>query len=275
MQQNMVVYDSKLKSNRIQRELEMLWHRRYLIFQLIRRNLNTRYRRSILGIVWSVLEPLATTMIMVGVFTYILRNSIENFPVYLLSGLAIWNFFNASTNMAISELKVGNQLSKNVFIPKSVFVISGVASNFVNLLITICILTVLLLIYQIVLPWTSIFVVVIALVLTTIFSTGVGFFVASLNVFYSDALRLYQIVLRLVLYLSAVFYKPDTFTGVIAWVVKLNPIYQLIYLFRCGMYFGTWPSLNSLLYVSFWAIGMLFLGFFVYSRFSDRFIYYA
>ena len=275
MQQNTVVYDSQLKGNRVRRELEMLWQRRYLVSQLVRRNLNTRYRRSLLGIFWSVLEPLATTLIMVGVFTYILKNSIEYFPVYLLSGLVIWNFFNASTNMAITELKVGNMLSKNVYIPKSVFVISGLASNFVNLVITICILLILLIIYQIPLSWSSIPVVILALVLATIFSTGVGFLIASLNVFYSDAMRLYQIVLRLVLYLSAVFYKPDSFTGIIAWVVKLNPIYQMIYLFRCGMYFNTWPSLNSVLYVSAWAIGMLGFGFYVYSHLSDRFIYYA
>lgn len=275
MQSKVVLYDSDMNENRVLKELGLLWERKYLIAQLIRRNLNTRYRRSLLGIFWSVLEPLATTIIMVGVFTYILKSSIQHFPVYLLSGLAIWNFFNASTMMAITELRTGNQLSKNVFIPKSVFVISGIASNFVNLLITIVILGILLLVYGITLPWYSIFIVILALILTTLFSTGVGFLVASINVFYTDAMRLYQIILRLVLYLSAVFYKPDNFTGLISWVVKLNPIFQLINIFRCGMYYGILPDLQSLLYTLVWVVGALALGFFVYSRLSDRFIYYA
>jgi ABC-type polysaccharide/polyol phosphate export permease len=275
MQPSLLVYDSEKKENRIVKELSLLWQRRYLISQLIQRNLNTRYRRSILGIFWSILEPLATTIIMVGVFTYILKNRVEHFPIYLLSGLVIWNFFNASTNMAITELSMGNQLSKNVFIPKSVFVISGVASNFVNLLITIIILGILLIFYNIVLPWYSIFVILFALLLTTLFTLGVSFLVASANVFFSDVMRLYQIALRLIIYLSAVFYQVETFSGVIEWVIKLNPVYQLIYIFRCGVLFGTLPALTSVLYTLAWVAGMLGFGFYVYTRLSDRFIYYA
>jgi ABC-type polysaccharide/polyol phosphate export permease len=264
-----VYYDSSVKTNRFVRELKELVQYRDLIWQMTVRNITVRYKRSVLGVFWTLLEPLLTMAVMAFVFTALLSRTLPNFPVYLLCGLNVWGYFAQSTNSAMRDFVATERLISRVYLPQSVFVIVAITTGLVNFLIEGVALFAITLV---IVGSISIYVptLILPLFIMTIFNLGLGLVLAPLSAYFSDMNNIYNIFLRLLLYLSAIFYPVDILPDWLQKIVALNPVYQFIHIFRNPIYYGTPIPLDSLLYVSIWALGLIVLGVFLFTKLADE-----
>ena len=260
-------YNSEAKQNSLIKEIRDLYQYRDLIWQMTMRNVTVRYKRSFLGVLWTMLDPLLTMLVMVFVFTALLGRHIPNFPVYLLTGLVVFSFFSQASNNAISDFVSSERLIAKVYLPQSVFVIVSVTTGLVNLLISLVVLLVIALITGA--PITlALAALPIPIIILTIFTLGAGLILAPLAVYFSDIGNIYSIFLRLVMYLSAIFYPIEILPEWLRSIVNINPIYRFISLFRDPIYLGIPFSLDGLLYVSIWAILLLLVGLLIFTRLS-------
>jgi ABC-type polysaccharide/polyol phosphate export permease len=263
-----VYYDSAAKQNRLVRELKELVQYRDLIWQMTIRNITVRYKRSFLGVFWTLLEPLLTMMVMAFVFTALLSRSIPHFPVYLFCGLIVWGYFAGSTNSAMRDFVATERLISRVYLPQSVFVIVAITTGLVNFMIEIF---TLLIITLVMMGSISLYIptLILPIFILTIFNLGLGLILAPLSAYFSDINTIYNILLRLLLYLSAIFYPVDILPDWLQKIVNLNPVYQFIHVFRNPVYYGTPIPLDSLLYISIWAVGLITIGVFLFTQLAD------
>ncbi len=266
------VYDSA--NNRVSAisELKELGNYRYLLGQLIRRDILTRYKRSILGVAWTMLNPLGTMLILTFVFSNFFRSEVQHYPVYILSGLLVWNFFSQGTNAAISGLVWGGNLLKRIYIPSTVFGVSAIGTALVNLVISLVPLVIVMLIGGAPFYWSMLF-LPISILLLTAFTLGFGLFISSLAVFFPDVAEMYQVLLTAWMYLTPIIY-PETLISA-NWLpyYKLNPMYWMVKMFRLPIFEGRIPTLQEFLPALLWAIIMLVAGWAYFTSKSEEYAY--
>jgi ABC-type polysaccharide/polyol phosphate export permease len=265
-------YDSLAPRNRLKEEFLDLLHFRGLIRSLVFRNLTARYKRSILGILWALLNPLLTMLVMSVVFTALFQRQLPGFPVFLLSGLLAWNFFSQASSQAMTELVRGRTLIGRVNMPKSVFAITAVITGLINLLISFIPLVVLVFIYRRPITTALLFIPISLFIITT-FTLGVGLFMSALAVFFNDMLNIYGILLRLAFYVSGVIHSIEMIPEELQGFFRLIPTYHLIVLIRHPVYDGMLPPLTSILQALAWSFVLLVIGFWVFTRYADEYIY--
>lgn len=242
-----------------------------LLIQLVLRDIKTKYRRSILGLLWTVLNPLLMMIVLTVVFSNVFRNDIENFPVYLLCGQVIFNFFNEATNMAMTSIIYNGELIKKVYVPKYIFPLSKLLSSAVNLAASIIALFIVMLFTRTPLQAT-IFLGVIPLVYVFIFAMGVGLILASYAVAFRDLLHLYSVVTTAWMYLTPLFYPISMLPEWLQIFIKLNPLTGFITTFRGYVMNGVLPSWQSQIYSIGVSILILLLGMYVFAKKQDKFI---
>ena len=266
------IYDSSARPNAALRELQDAFNYRNLILQMIRRDILTRYKRSVLGVAWTMLNPLGTMIIMTIVFSRIFDGTV-GYPALVLSGLLAWNFFSQTTNAAVLHLVWGGALLKKVYIPRTVFAISATGTGLVNLVLAIVPLLLVMLVTGMPIKPVMLFLPVPMLLLAA-FAMGLGLLISTIAIYFGDVVEMYQIVLMAWFYVSPVIY-PDSILpeAYRVWIARLNPMYHLIGLFRAPIYEGRIPDLNELLLSAGMAFGMLLLGWFVFSKKADEFAY--
>jgi len=218
------------------------------------------------------LDPLLTMIVMAIVYSALFRNQIEDFPVFLLVGIVVWTFFSQASTQAMTDIMYSGSLLGKVYLPKSVFAVSAVGTGLVNFLISLIPLAVFVVIYQRPINWTLLF-LPIALVILSAFTLGLGLFMSALAIFFADMVNIFGILLRLLLYLSGIFYYTEQLPEWLAWMVRLNPTYHMIRLFRDPIFEGILPRWESILYTGVWAILMFFLGYWFFTRRADEFVY--
>jgi ABC-type polysaccharide/polyol phosphate export permease len=269
------IYDSSKQVSPELEELREIFRYRNLVNQMVRRDLLTRYKRSVLGVAWTMLNPLGTSIVLTIVFSRVFGGADKGYPVYVLSGLIAWNFFSQTTNAAIVNLVWGGGLLNRIYIPRTVFGVSAVGTGLVNLLLSLVPLIIIMLVLSIPLA-PSILILPIPILFLAMFSLGVGLFISSLAIYYSDVAEMYQIVLMAWFYLSPVIFKDDFMPARVLTVIKLvNPMYHLINLFRTPIYEGRIPDLSEFLVSGLWAITALIIGWVVFSRRADEFAYHV
>ena len=179
-------------------QLHNSWHNfskyRPLIRELVTRDLKVKYRRSVLGYMWSILNPLLMMLLQTLVFSYMFRFDIPNFPLYLICGNTLFNFFNESTNMGMGSVLGNASLIKKVYVPKFIFPISRVVSSFVNLLFSLAAILLVMLITRSPFYWT-ILLVWVPLLLLLAFCCGMAVLLSALAVYFRDLQYLYGICL--------------------------------------------------------------------------------
>ena len=266
------VYDSMQRGSLAWEELRQVYQYRDWMRELIRRNIVARYKRSVLGVAWSMLNPLGMMIVLTLVFSQ-LFGDIAGYPAYLLSGLIVWNFFSLSTTTAIEQLVWGGYLFQNIFAPKATFAISAVGTGIVNLLISLVPLIVVILMVGLSLSPAVVF-LPISILLIACFTLGVGLFISAIAIFFPDVADVYQIFMVAWMYLTPIFYPieivPDEIRRLI---ILFNPMYHLLQLFRIPIYEGRFPT-----WFEFWpslviSMGVLVIGWFVFTRKSDEFAY--
>ena len=245
---------------------------KYYLGLLIKRDFITKYRKSFLGVLWSLLNPLLLMLVMTLVFSYLFRFEIENFPVYLLSGQTIFNFFKESTTLAMSSVIMNESVIKKIYMPKYMYPLSKVVSSIVNLAFSLIAVLIVILFTGAPFYWTMLL-IPLPIIYIFMFSLGVSMLVSSLAVFFRDLTYLYEIFITLLMYLSAIFWPVDILKGgILENVIGLNPMYQFIVYFRQLVYWGTVPDLWHNIVCLGFALSALCVGTAVFMKQQDRFI---
>jgi ABC-type polysaccharide/polyol phosphate export permease len=248
---------------------------RDLVRALVARDLKVRYRRSAIGFLWTMLQPLLTMLVLQLVFSKIFGSSLanSNYPVYALSGILFWNFFSQCIVASMNSLRGNAQLLQKLPVPKAVFPIATVISGVVNLVFALIPLFGLLLVSGHPLTFSLLFLPV-SILLAALFTLGAGLLLSPLAVFFSDVVELIGVLLTLLMYLTPVIYPEAIIPPHLRWVVHYNPLRSILEVFRDPIYNSKVPPLSHLS-VSIAVAALAFaLGSWVFRRSSDRIPFY-
>jgi len=254
--------------------INMFFKYKDLISQLVSRDLKLKYRRSFLGYLWSILNPLLIMIVMTVVFSTMFSRDIYNFPVYLLAGRTIFEFVTGSTTQAMHSVTANAALLKKAYVPKYIFTLSKVTSGLMDMIFSLGALLIVMIATK---ATFTIYILCIPLVLAQvyIFTLGLGFFLAQANVFFRDIQYIYKAVVTAWMYLTPLFYPIESLPEKIQFLIKaFNPLYYYIAQFRDMVYIGQFPGPRI-----FWggwilAILMLLFGLWTFQKGKDKFILY-
>lgn len=254
--------------------LRHFWRYKDLLRLLVIKNIKLKYRRSWLGYVWSILNPLMVMTVMSVVFSTMFQRNIENFPVYLFCGQLLFNFMNSTTSDSCHSISSNAALLKKTYIPKYIFTLAKVTSGFVDLLFSLGALVIVMIVTQHHVTWYAMLAPVV-LVQLYIFCVGLGLFLAQASVFFKDVEFIYRAVITAWNYVTPIFYPLESLPDKLIWLVKhCNPMYFYIGQFRDLVYTGQMPGQMIMLAGWVAALGMLIIGVWSFSRSQDRFILY-
>jgi ABC-type polysaccharide/polyol phosphate export permease len=266
------IYDSAQRRLLPLLEAREAWRYRDLIFFLVRRDLTARYKRSVLGIAWTMLNPLGMMIVLSIVFSQIFRITIENYPAYVLSGLIAWTFFSQTSSSAINVLVWGGDLLQRIYIPRSAFAISSIGTGLINLLLSLVPLLVVMVVIGTPLHLT-ILLAPVAMILLGLFSLGVGLFISTIGIYFADVVEMYAIVIMAWFYITPIIYTLDLLPAKLQGWLALNPMVHLVELFRSLVFSGKIPTLESWLISIGIALGTFLIGWLVFTGKSDEFAY--
>lgn len=244
-----------------------------LLKELVVRDVKVRYRKSFLGLMWTLLNPLFMMLIMTIVFSNIFRSNIEYFPAYLLAGQICFNFFNESTNNAMSSIIGNASLLKKVYVPKYLFPVSKVFSTLINLLASVIVLLAVMIVTGVPLNFNCIWIIV-PICGLILFSIGMGLVLSAVAVFFRDMLHFYGVLLLGWTYLTPLFYPIEILPSSVRMIVTLNPITNIVECVRVATLYGSMPEVWLMLNSVMPGLLLLIIGFYVFYRTQDKFILY-
>lgn len=244
-----------------------------LTSELVQRELRVRYRRSLIGFAWTMLQP----MLMMGVlhiaFSTIFRFNVDNYPVYVLAGLLFWNFFSQSIVTSMNSLRANGGLIQKLPVPKSVFPLAVVISGVINLLLALLPLLGLLVVTGHPLRLSMLFLPV-SIAIAALFTLGAGLLLAPLAVFFHDIVELIGVILQIVLFLTPIMYPMAIVPERWHWIIRFNPVRSILEVFRDPIYYGKIPPASHLTVAALLAVALFALGAFAFSRTSRRITHY-
>lgn len=282
---------TKSASAELNHGVEMFKKYRNLLGELTRKTIKLKYRNSWLGIFWSFLQPLLNMIVLSAVFGALLGRHAKGvvcYPVFLFSGRLIYEFFTTSTKQAMTAFRRNAAIIKKVYVPKYMYPLSSILSTFVTTAISMLCYLLVWLFFKITgfsnggdltFSWRFIFMVV-PMFLMLIFSTGVGLILSVLCVYFRDIEYIWEVIMRLLMYLLPILYTidrfkvPGTLNKIIYHVVWFNPLYSMIEMFRQCVLTGQRLDLEMLLYASVSSLVMLIIGMIVFNAKSDDIIYH-
>lgn len=250
-----------------------LYKYRFLIHELVVRDIKKKYRRSVLGILWSILNPLLMMSVTAMVFSTLFRFDITNYPLYLLIGQILFTFYSESTNFAMSSIIDNSGLIRKIYIPKYLFPLSRVISSGVNLLFTLPALFIIILFTGQPLNWRML-TFVFPLALFFAFCLGIGLILATMAVYFRDMSHLYGVLINLLSYATPIFYPESIVPDKFSLLLKLNPLYYFFKAIRQALYENCIPDLHIMFYCFGLAIVAIVLGILVFKKFQNHFILY-
>lgn len=246
---------------------------KFLLSELIKRDINVKYKDSTLGLLWSFFNPLLTMIVLTMVFSLIFAGKIENFPVYLLSGKLLFDLFANATQASMNSIKFNADIIKKIHVPKYMFTIGNVCSEFINFLISLIVL-VLVMIATGAPFYFSLIYAPIPVFFLIILTTGVGLILATATTFFTDVRYLYGVLVMLLSFMTPLFYPIDIIPKQFLFAYKLNPLYAAVSCIRDTVLGGTFPQLNTLLFLIVTSIASLIIGIYVFNKYQDKFILY-
>jgi lipopolysaccharide transport system permease protein len=244
---------------------------RDLLFTLVGRDMKLRYKRSILGIAWSLLTPLAQLGVFYLTFDILLPLNIPNYPAFLFSGLLVWNWFQGSLHQATSAIVDNRDLMKRPGFPAAILPAVTVASNLIHFLLALPILFVFLFLGGVGLTG-AVMVLPLVIALQFILTLSLAYFTATFYVTFRDTQHLLGVVLNLLFFLTPIFYKSSDLPAQYKAFYRLNPMVHLIEAYRAILLYGQLPNGIDLLALSLPAIVVLALGYYVFRKASDHFV---
>lgn len=253
--------------------MDMFGYREYLK-QSVLRDLRTKYKRSALGYLWTMLHPLMMMIILAIVFSHIMRIPVENYAVFLFCGLLPWNYFNSTAMMSLGSIRANSRLFGQVPVPKYIFVLSLAFSNLVNLFLALVPLLLIMLVTGRPVTWT---VLTFPLVLLPIFfvTIGVSLVLAASNVFFDDTLHLAEVGMQALYFLSPILYYRELLPEDLIQFLVLNPLFLQIEFVRSIFYDGVFPDIGLYSLNLLASCLVLVFGLWVFKRLEDKFLYFV
>ncbi|HOO51383.1 MAG TPA: ABC transporter permease [Alphaproteobacteria bacterium] len=246
----------------------------FLLEELTKRDFRKKYKRTVLGVFWSVLSPLLTLFVMKLVFTNFFGRNTEFYTTYLFAGNLIFSYFRESTTLGMSALMNNADIFSKINIPKYMFVLSSNVSSLINFMVTLVVFFVFAAIDGITFSWRFL-VLIYPTVCLLIFNVGVGLILSAMYVFFRDTQYLYSVFTLLLMYMSAIFYQVTSFPVNVQRLFLLNPVYVFIKYFRVIVIDGNIPSIAFNLLPLFWAAAAMLIGGLIYKKNNQRFMYYV
>ncbi len=261
---------------------------RFLLKELVDKDIKLQYRNSVLGMFWTFLQPLLTMIVLAFVFMNVFgRGSSKtgNYPVYLLCGRLLYQFYTTATKRAMTSIRRQASMIKKVYVPKYIYPLSSVLSSFVTFLISLSVLVVVIAFFNlrgkdtVDVTWRVIY-TIIPILITLVLSLGVGMILATISVFFKDVENLYDVFTLLLFYLTPIVYHPSRLNfvegSIQLRVLKMNPLYGLVGNFRAAVMWGheftqNWDMV-LMYYTAAFAVAMLLIGFWLFYRNQDKFI---
>lgn len=249
---------------------------KFLLTELVKKDIKLKYRRSKFGILWTLIEPILTTIVLTVVFGAIRNKGDRDFPVYILTGRLLFQFFSQGTKAAARSIRTHHSMMRKVYIPKYMYPLGSVLSNFITFLISIVVLIGALFIYET--PITgNVVLAIVPLVILFVMTFGVSLILATAQVFFRDVEYLWGVITTLIMYCSGIFYKLEDIVGssghgTLQMVLKWNPVYATIYNFRCAVYYGKPLDLWYVGYGSVVAVLSVVIGVYLFYKKQDEFI---
>lgn len=244
---------------------------RSLILNLVVKDLKVRYKNSVLGFLWSLINPLLMMVVFTFVFTRLLGSSIANFQIFVLAGLLPWNWCAAAVGGSINAIVGNSNLISKVYFPRELLPVSVVASNMANFLLALPALFALMVVFHAPFTWGLVFLPVLMLI-EAVFLCGVALFLSCLNVFYRDTGVIMEVLLTAWFFVTPIFYRmEDVVPSLKDWVYRLNPMASIISDYHTILYYGSPPGIGFLLRTFLTAMGVLVVGYVVFVRFSGSF----
>jgi len=269
-----IIYDSAKRGPVALEEFRGIFQYRDLIYQLVRRDIVARYKRSVLGITWTLLQPLGMMLILSLVFSTFFQ-SIKGYPAYILSGLIAWTFFAQTTVAILSQIVWGGELLRQIYIPRTSFAVSAIGTGLVNLVLSVIPLFFIVFLTGLPFRWSFLFLPV-SMLLLAAFSLGVGLIISTIAVHFQDVVEMYQIILTAWMYWTPIIYPetiiPEKYQF---WFFNLNPMYHIVKIFRMPLFEGTLPDAKTLIAALLVSLLTLVIGWLFFSKRADEFAYYA
>lgn len=244
-----------------------------LLINLTSRDFKVKYRRSVLGVLWSVLNPLFTMLVITQVFGHLLKVSVPNFATYYIVGWSIWNFFSEATSLSMGSILGGASLIKKVYMPKYIFPLEKCLFALINLAFSLIAVIAVMLIQGVYPTWTALL-APLPILYCFVFSVGFGLILSAMTVYFRDIQHLYSVLLTVWMYLTPVIYPVSLIedNAFMNTVVHLNPLFYYVDYFRNVMMYGVVPSLVDNLVCIGIAVISLVIGGFVFSKAQKKFI---
>jgi ABC-type polysaccharide/polyol phosphate export permease len=268
-----LIFDSTEANRPALYQFKEVWQYRHLVGNLISRDLKVRYKRSVLGFVWTMLNPLLTMTVLAIVFSTLFRFQIENYVSYVLIGLLLWNFFSQATSMGMSSIADNSMILTKIYVPPSVFTLAGVGGALVNLFFATGPLLIVGILTGLTPNWRWLFIIVPVLQLGLV-STGLAYLLATLRVYFQDMVDIYSVVLNLYFYLSPIIYPLDMAPDPLRFAQRLNPFYYPLNGARQALMYQTLPSLTDVAIGTVYGVGLFVLGWSIFARMKREFTYH-
>ena len=246
---------------------------RFLFEELVKRDFKKKYKRTVLGMGWSLLSPLLNLLVMKLVFTQFFGRTTSHYTIYLFCGTLIFGYFAEATKNGMESLMENARIYTKINIPKYLFVFSKNVHSLISFFITFCVF--LLFVAGDRLPFTpKFFMLILPVVSLIMLNIGIGLILSALNVFFRDIKYLYDIFITLLRYMSAIFYTVDKYPPQVQKIFLLNPVYVHIRYFRDVVINGTIPSLAFHGWMFLWSAVLFGLGCIMYKKNNTKFLYY-
>ncbi|KAA1423998.1 ABC transporter permease [Mumia zhuanghuii] len=248
--------------------MRAIWGARKILFLLVRRDLKVRYANSVLGYMWTVLDPLLMSFVYWAMFSILFARNVpgdDPYIVFLLAGMLPWQWFNSTVSQSAKALRSSSRLIRSTNLPREIWILRVVASNGVEFLFSIPVLAGFLIAYQVPLHWNMLVTFPLAIVLMAVLLTGIGLGLSVLTVMVPDLDRLVKIFLRLFFYASPVLYSVTKLPPDLRWVYVANPVADILQMFRSGIFphYLEWTHVG---YTAVVSLLVLALGWWLFAR---------
>lgn len=254
--------------------LERFLKNRFLFEELVKRDFKAKYKRTILGMGWSILSPLLTLLVMNIVFSHFFGRGMKHYTIYLFCGNLLFTYYREATSSGMSSLMNNASIFSKINVPKYIFLLSRNVSSVINFGLSLIVFFIFCLADKIEFG-AHFFALLYPIMCLILFSIGIGLVLSALFVFFRDMSYLYDIFTMLVMYLSAIFYTVDIMPIKYQLMFYLNPVYVYIKYFRTVVLDGQIPSIELHLLGAFYAIVALVVGGWMYKKYNYKFLYYV
>lgn len=254
--------------------IQKLKQHQFLFEELVKRDFKKKYKRTVLGMAWSMLSPLLMLLVMRLVFTQFFGRSMEHYTTYLFCGNLVFAYFNESTTQGMQSLWGNASIFKKVNVPKYMFLFSRNVQTLINFGLTLIIFFIFCIIDGITFTW-KFGLLIIPIIGLALFNVGIGLILSTLFVFFKDMQYLWSVFTQILMYMSAIFYSIDSYSIRAQYAFFLNPVYLFIRYFRKIVLEATIPSLEFHLLMCFYVVLALVIGCWMYKKYNKRFLYYV